>query len=74
MTLCELLRLIRVIDTTVGMRKTTGEIYEEDGSWDGDVLANIGVEFCQVQGEKPGRDTVINEQWLVQGRRGTNPF
>ena len=34
----------------------------------------MGVGFCQVQGEKPRQATVINEQWLVQGRRGTNPF
>ena len=53
MTLGELLRLTGVINTTVGMKKTNGEIYEDDGSWDGDVLANIGVRFCQVQGEKP---------------------
>ena len=70
MTLGELLRLTGVVNTTIGMDKTSGEIYEEEGSWDGDVLSNIGVGFCQVQGEKP----VINDQWMVQGRRGTNPF
>ena len=59
--------------TTVGMREADGEIYEDDGSWNGDVLANIGVGFCQVQGEKLMKATVVNEQWLVQGRRGTNP-
>ena len=74
MTLGELLRLTGVINITVGMRKTDGGIYEEDGSWDGDVLANIGVGFCQVQGEKPRQAMVINKQWLVQGRCGTNPF
>ena len=56
------------------MRETDGEIYGEDRSWDGDVLANIGVGFCQVQGEKPPETTVIKELWLVQGRRGTNPL
>ena len=56
------------------MNKTDGEVCEEDGSWDGDFLANIGVGSCQVQGEKPSRATVINEQWLVQGCRGTNPL
>ena len=74
MTLGKLLRLTGVINTTVRMNKTDGEVYEEDGSWDGNFLANIGVGFCQVQGEKPSRATVINEQWLVQGRRGTNPI
>ena len=56
------------------MRETDGKIYEDDGSWDGDVLANIGVGFCKVHGEKPPKAMVVNEQWLVQGRRGTNPF
>ena len=74
MTIGKLLRLTGVVNTTIGMDKTTGNICEEDGSWDGDFLANIGVGFCQVQGEKPSRTTVINEQWLVQGRRGTNPI
>ena len=74
MTLGELLRLTGVVNTTVGMDKTSGKIYEEDGSWDRDFLANIGVGFCQVQGEKPSRATVINEQRLVQGCRGTNPI
>ena len=46
----------------------------DDGSWDGDVLANIGAGFCQVQSEKPRQATVINGQWLVQGRCGTNPL
>ena len=59
MTLGELLRLTRVVNTTIG----SGDIYEEDGSWDGDFLANIGVGFCQVQAEKPSWATVINEQW-----------
>ena len=62
----ELLRLTRHIHTTIGMREEDGKIYEEDGSWDGDVLVNIGVGFCQVQGEKPRRATVVNEEWLVQ--------
>ena len=48
-----LLLLTGVINTTVGMKETDGEIYDEIGSWDGDVLANIGVGFGQVQGEKP---------------------
>ena len=61
MTLGELLRLTGVINTTVGMNKTDGEVYEEDGSWDGDFLANISVGFCQVQGKKPIRATVINK-------------
>ena len=65
MTVGKLLRLTGNIHTTVGMKETDGEIYEDDGSWDGDVLANIGVGFCQVQGEKPRQTTVINEQWLV---------
>ena len=56
------------------MNEVDGEIYEEDGSWDGDILANIDVGFCQVQGEKPGNATVVNEEWLVQDRRRTNPF
>ena len=56
------------------MRETDGEIYEDEGSWDGDVLANIGVGFCQVQGEKPTDPPVLNEPWMKQGRRGTNPF
>ena len=62
MALDELLRMTGVINTTVEMNKTDGEVYEEDGSWGGDFLANIGVGFCQVQGEKPSRVTVINEQ------------
>ena len=43
--------------------------------WDGDVLANIGVGFLQVQGEKTVTfsDQGSDEGWVVQGRRGTNP-
>ena len=74
MAIGELLRLTGHIHTTAGMRETDGEIYEDDGSWNGDVLASIGVGFCQVQGEKPVKATVVNEQWLMQGRRGTNPL
>ena len=74
MTIGELLKFTRYVSTTIGMSEVDGEIYEEDGSWDGDILANIGVGFCQVQGEKPGRATVVNEQWMVQGCRGTNPL
>ena len=69
MTIGELLRLTGHIHTIVGMKETDSEIYEDDDSWDGDALANIGVGFCQVQGEKPRQATVIYEQWLVQGRR-----
>ena len=53
MTVGELLRLTGIVNTTIGMGEVDGEIYEGDGSWDGDILANIGVGFCQVQGEKP---------------------
>ena len=74
MTIGELLRLTGHIHTTVGMSEADGEIYEDDGSWDGNALANIGVSFCQVQGEKPEKATVVNKEWLVQGRRGTNPL
>ena len=74
MTVGELLGLTRIVNTTVGMSEVDGEIYEEDGSWDGDVLANISVGFCQLQGEKPVKVTVVNEEWLVQGRRRTNPL
>ena len=31
------------------MQEEDGVIYEEEGSWDGNVLANIGVGFIQVQ-------------------------
>ena len=74
MMLGELLKLTSVINTTVGMDKRDGVIYEEDGSWDGDVLSNIDLGFCQVQDEKLLDATVIKEPWLVQGRRGTNPL
>ena len=56
------------------MNKTDGVIYEEDGSWDGEVLSNIGVGFCQVQGEKLLDVTEFKEPWMVQGSRGTNPL
>ena len=74
MTIGELLRLTGHIHATIGMKETDGKVYEDDGSWDGDVLANIGVGFCQVQGEKQQKATVVNEQWRVQGRRETNPL
>ena len=74
MTIGELLRLTGHIYTTVGMSKLDGKIYEDDGSWDGDVLVNTGVGFCQVQGEKPENATVVNKEWLVQGGRVTNPL
>ena len=35
------------------------------------ILAWVSVKF---QGEKLSETTVIKEPWLVQGRRGTNPF
>ena len=54
MTFGELLRLTGIVNITIGMSEVDGEIYEEDGSWDGDVLANVSVGFCQVQAEKPG--------------------
>ena len=72
MTIGELLRLIGQLHTAVGMRATDGKIYEEEGSWDGDVLANLGVGFCQVQGERPKKAKIFNEEWMVQGHRGTN--
>ena len=53
MTIDELLKLTGIINTTIGMSEVDRSIYEDDGSWDGGVLANIGVGFCQVQGEKP---------------------
>ena len=59
MTIGKLLWLTGVIHTTVGMKETDGKIYEDDGRWDKDVLANIGVGFCQVQGEKPLETTVV---------------
>ena len=65
MTIGELLKLTGIINNTIGMSEVDGSIYEDDGSWDADVLANIGVGFCQVQGEKPKKVTVINEEWLV---------
>ena len=74
MTVGELLRLTGIVNTTAGMSEVDGKMYEEDGSWDGGVLANIGVGFCQVQGEKPVKATIVNEEWLVQGRRRTNPL
>ena len=74
MTNGEILRLTGHIHTTIGMSEVDGEIYEEDSSWDGYVLANVGVGFCQVQGKTTVKDTVVNEEWLVQGRRGTNPL
>ena len=75
MTIGELLKFTRYVSTTIGMSEVDGSIYEDDGRWDGDVLANIGVSrFCQVQGEKSKKAKVINDEWLVQARRGTNPF
>ena len=73
-TIGGLLKLTGIINANVGMIEVDGSMYEDDDSWDGDVLANIGVGFCQVQGEKPKKATVINEEWLVQGRRGINPL
>ena len=55
MTLGELLRLTGVINTTAGMKETDGEIYEEDGSWNGDVLANSGVGFAKLKVRSQGR-------------------
>ena len=72
MTIGELLRLTG--HTTIGMSEVDGIFFEEDGSWDGDVLANILVGICQVQDEKPVKATVVNKEWLVQDRRGTNPL
>ena len=40
MTIGELLRLTGHIHTTVGMREADEEVYDDDGSWDGDVLDN----------------------------------
>ena len=48
MTLGELLKLTDIASATAGMNEVDGSIYEESGSWDGDVLANLGVGFCQV--------------------------
>ena len=48
MTVGKLLRLTGIVNTTIGMSEVDGEIYGEDGSWDGDILVNIGVSFCQV--------------------------
>ena len=48
-------------------------------SWDGDVLANLGMGFLQVQGENQGvplQDQgvalLLNRGWQVQGHHGTN--
>ena len=65
MAIGELLKLTIIVNATVGMNKVDGSIYEESGSWDGDVLVNLRVGFCQVQGEKPKKTTVVNEEWLV---------
>ena len=64
----------KTVNTTVGMSAVGNSIYGDGGSWDGDVLANTGVGVCQVQDEKPKKATVVNKDWLVQGRRGTNPL
>jgi len=58
----DLLRITGHISTNVGMREEDGVIYEEEGSWDGDVLANIGVGFIQVQGEGQNKTSSFNKE------------
>ena len=74
MIIGEMLRLTGQLNITVGMRSTDDKIFEDKGSWNGKVLSNLGAGFCKVQGEKPKKATVINDEWMLQGHRGTNPF
>ena len=72
-SLKELLTLTGYINANVGTFQA--ENYD-DSSWDGDTLANLGVGFLQVEGETgvTFRDPVCDQEWVVQGRRGTNPL
>ena len=55
MTIGELLKLAGYINTTIGMSEMNGSIYEDDGSWGGDVLANIGVGFAKFKARSQRR-------------------
>ena len=48
----EYLRITGHISTNIGIRETDSKIYEEEKSCNGDVPANLGVGFLQVQDEK----------------------
>ena len=72
-SLKELFQLTGYISANVGTFQA--ENYD-DSSWDGDTLANLGVGFLHVKGETgvTFRDPVCDQEWVVQGRRGTNPL
>ena len=74
-TYTELLKITGHMHAEVGMGVEDGMIYEDDGSWDGDVLANLGAAgFLQVQGEKPEKASLLNSGWMVQSCCGTKPL
>ena len=64
-----------MVNTNVGTPKPKKleDICEDDFSWDGDVLADMGVGFIECQNSELERHSTVKNEWKVQGRRGTNP-